>query len=145
MELRSGSSAICSLQREQKAWRVHHNRQVNQRNRRRRADPVALRRALTDAILTLQLPAPADGTYELTGYFTKAKDYGTIQLFSGDQALGPMIDLYNADVAPSGPISLGKVMLKKGDNPIQIKVVSKNAKSTNYLVGIDAFVLKSAP
>jgi hypothetical protein len=97
------------------------------------------------AELTLQLPAPADGTYELIGYFTRAKDYGKIELSAGDQALQPTVNLYNPDVSATGPISFGKVTLKKGDNPLTIKVVGKDDASTNYLVGIDAFVLKPSP
>ena len=97
------------------------------------------------AELTLQLPAPADGTYELIGYFTKAKDYAKIQLTSGDQTLDPVVNLYNPDVIATGAISFGKVTLKRGDNPLTIKVVGKDEKSSNYLVGIDAFVPKPIP
>ncbi len=94
------------------------------------------------AELTIQLPAPADGEYDVTGYFSKAKDYGKIQLSAGGQNIGPGINLYNTEVVPTGPISLGRVTLKKGDNPIVVKITGKDEKSASYLVGIDAFVLK---
>jgi hypothetical protein len=96
------------------------------------------------ATLTFNLPAPEDGTYELTGYFTKAKDYGSIQVRIGDQNVGPEINLYDPNVVPTGPVSLGTVTLKKGDNPVTITVTGKDDRSMGYLVGIDAFVLKKA-
>jgi hypothetical protein len=94
------------------------------------------------AELTLLLPAPADGTYEMVGYFTKAKDYAKIKVMQGDTQIGPEVNLYDTNVIPTGPISLGKITLKKGDNPIRIVVSGKDDRSQNYLVGIDAFVLK---
>ena len=92
--------------------------------------------------LTLVLPASTAGTYELVGYFTKAKDYGRIQLLYDGQPIGPEADLYNPDVVPSGPVSLGRIAVKAGNNLIVVKIVGKNAQSVGTLVGIDAFVLK---
>ncbi len=94
------------------------------------------------ATLTIQLPAPSDGEFELIGYFTKAKDYGKVQVLLGDKPIGPEINFYNTDVAPTGAISLGKVSLKSGNNPLTIRITGKDEKSTGYMVGIDAFVLK---
>jgi hypothetical protein len=93
--------------------------------------------------MTIQLKAHSDGTYDLTGYFTKAKDYGKIQLLSGDTSIGPEINLYGPDVVPTGAIALGKVTLKAGDNPISVKITGKDDRSSNYLVGIDCFVMKA--
>ena len=97
----------------------------------------------TDAELTIPLPAPTDGDYELIGYFTRAKDYAKIQVRMGDQNVGSEQNLYDTEVVPTGPISLGTVTLKKGANPLVIRVTGKDDKSTGYLVGIDAFVLKA--
>lgn len=92
--------------------------------------------------LTVTLPAPAEGEYDLTGYFTRAKDYGTIQVLQGDTPVGREINLYNAEVRPTGAISLGRIRLKAGPNPLRVRVTGKSAESMGYLVGIDAFLLK---
>jgi hypothetical protein len=106
------------------------------------AEQLWWRPAKAGETLTLNLPAPADGEYELTGYFTRAKDYGTIQLFQGDTAVGSEVNLYGTEVRPTGAVSLGRVTLKMGPNPIQVRVTGKDTRSENYLVGIDAFVLR---
>jgi hypothetical protein len=92
--------------------------------------------------LTLNLPSPAEGDYELIGYFTKAKDYGTIQVLQGENTVGPVVNLYDPEVVPSGAVSLGRVHLHSGANQIRIRVVGKDQRSQGYLVGLDAFVLK---
>ena len=94
------------------------------------------------AVLTLQLPAPDDGEYNLTGYFTKAKDYAKIKVMQGDKQVGEEVNLFGPDVVPTKAISLGKISLKKGDNAIKIVIFGKDDKSDGYLVGIDAFTLK---
>ncbi len=97
------------------------------------------------AVLNINLPASEDGTYEVTGYFTKAKDYGNIQLSLGGNKVGPEINLFDQNVVPTGPVSLGRVMLKKGDNPLTVTISGKDERSIGYLVGIDGFALKKVP
>jgi len=99
------------------------------------------------ARLTLSFPAPAAGDYEVTAYMTKAPDYGrvAIALLEGDVAAfdaSREIDLYGPRVAPTGPIPLGRMRLRQGANTLAIKVTGKNDRSTGYLVGLDALVLK---
>ena len=94
------------------------------------------------ATLTLNLPAPSAGLYEVTGYFTKARDYGKVRLTVGEAALGPEINLYDPNVVPTGPINLGRIRLNLGGNPLNVMLTGKDDRSTGYLVGIDAFVLK---
>jgi len=94
------------------------------------------------ASLVLDLPAPSSGLYEVTGYFTKAKDYGNIRLTIGETAIGQEINLYDPNVVPTGPINLGRIRLNQGANPLNIMLTGKDDRSTGYLVGIDAFVLR---
>ena len=98
------------------------------------------------ARLTLPLRAPTAGTYELTGYFTKAPDYGDVRVRLNGVALGPIVRGYAPAVEATGPLALGRVTLRAGDNPIVVEIVGKDARSAGYsggyLVGIDGFVLR---
>ena len=94
------------------------------------------------ATLSLSLPATDDGDYELTGYFTKAKDYGIVQVIQDGKNIGSPINFYGSGVTPTGAVRIGKVSLKRGGNPITFKIVGKDASGEGYLVGIDALVLR---
>ena len=92
--------------------------------------------------LTLNLPAPAAGEYEVIAHLTKAKDYGNVQVMLDTTPIGSVINLYDPEVRPTGPISLGRVRLRAGPNVIRINIAGKDPRSMGYLVGVDAFVLK---
>jgi hypothetical protein len=94
--------------------------------------------------LTFILPVPQAGAYNVVGYFTKAKDYGKVQLRLGAANIGPELNLYGPEVVPSGPISLGQVTLPSGTATIIVKVTGKDAASSNYFFGLDALVLTPA-
>jgi hypothetical protein len=94
------------------------------------------------ARLTLTLNAPEARDYEIVGYFTRAEDYGDVQIRVNGAALGPLVRGYNAGVVPTGPTSLGRAPMKAGANEIVVEVVGKDPRSKGYLVGIDGFVLK---
>lgn len=95
-----------------------------------------------EGVLTVQLPAPEAGTYQATAYLTKASDYGRFRLAVNGKAVPGEIDLYNDGVAPTGPISIGNLTLKAGDNEIRITNTGKNPLSKGYLFGLDCVVLK---
>jgi hypothetical protein len=101
------------------------------------------------ARLTLQLPAPAAGTYELIGYFTRAQDYGDVRLSVNGRALSPIVRGYSPTVEPTGPISFGRVSLRTGANAVTAEIVGKDVRaqgySNGYLVGIDAFMIRRIP
>jgi hypothetical protein len=97
------------------------------------------------ARLTLRLPAPAAGTYEVVGYFTRAPDYGDVRVSVNGVALPTVVRGYGPAVAATGPIPLGRARLRKGDNALVVEIVGKDPRargySDGYLVGIDAFTL----
>lgn len=95
-----------------------------------------------DAKLTLTLDAPETKSYELIGYFTRAGDYGNVQVSVNGTPLASVVHGYNSGVAPTGPISFGQVPLKAGANEVVLQVSGKDALSHNYYVGLDGFVLK---
>jgi hypothetical protein len=95
--------------------------------------------------LTFPITAPAEGSYELIGFFTRAGDYGIIKLSLNGKQIGDLIDGYSQKVEPTGAISFGQVPLKKGANDLVIEIIGKDARSAGYsngyLVGIDGFQL----
>jgi hypothetical protein len=96
------------------------------------------------ARLELSLPVPSAGEYDLLGYFTAARDYGDVRVRVNDSAepLPTVVRGFAPAVRPTGAVSLGRVTLKAGVNRIELEVVGKDARSTNYLVGLDGFMLK---
>ena len=61
------------------------------------------------------------------------------------QPAGDLMDGYGPNVEPTGPISFGRVQLRKGENKLEIELLGKDARSAGYsdgyLVGIDGFLL----
>jgi hypothetical protein len=98
------------------------------------------------ATLELELPVKTAGTFALSAAFTKAGDYGTVQLALDGKPLGAPIDLYEPAprVVYTGDVPLGTATLDAGSHTLTITVTGKNAKSTSYLVGMDWIKLTPA-
>lgn len=96
------------------------------------------------AKLSLALPVKKTGKYAMTMQFTKAGDYGIVQLALDGQKLGDPIDLYNNGVITSGEMSFGTLDMKAGDHVLTVETVGKNEKSSNYFFGLDYVQLKPA-
>jgi hypothetical protein len=96
--------------------------------------------------LTIPITAPADGNYELIGFFTRARDYGIFRTTINGRAIGHLFDGFSTSVEPSGPTSFGTVHLKKGVNHVVIELIGKDTRSAGYsngyLIGIDGFHLE---
>jgi hypothetical protein len=95
--------------------------------------------------LTLPITAPADGDYELVGFFTRAGDYGIFRTQLNGRTIGSLVDGYSNKVEPTGPVLVGTVALKKGTHQLTIELIGKESRSdgysNGYLVGIDGFQL----
>lgn len=95
--------------------------------------------------LTIPLLAPEEGSYELVGFFTRAADYGIFRTLVNGKPVGSLVDGYSERVEPTGSLSFGTVVLKKGTNELTIEIIGKDARSAGYsdgyLVGIDGFYL----
>ena len=88
--------------------------------------------------LVLAVPVEGAGKYELQAQFTKAVDYGIVQLYLNDQQLGEPIDLYNDGVIPTGKVSLGTHELARGEHKLTVEVVGANEKAVKaYMFGLD--------
>ena len=88
--------------------------------------------------LELEFKVPQDGTFELSGVLTKARDYATVQLQLDDQPLGEPLDLFSAEVATTGELKLGKHQLSAGNHRLTIIIQGANPAATkSYMVGVD--------
>jgi hypothetical protein len=98
------------------------------------------------ARLTIPLRAPAAGTYELVGVFTKASNYGDVRLTLNGRPLEPVVRGYSPTVETTGQLSFGRVPLRAGANTLVLEIVGKDPRSQGwsegYLVGIDGFLLR---
>ena len=90
-------------------------------------------------VLELDLPAVEKaGEYDVMAAFTKAPDYGTVQLAIDGKPVGDKpIDLYDRGVIHGGPVHVGRVKLDAGPHLLSLTITGKHAKSRSYLVGMD--------
>ena len=96
------------------------------------------------AFVTLQATAPRAGRYALAVYYTKAIDYGIVQLHVDGKAVGKPFDGFNNGVVPSGKVDYGTIELAAGKHPLKFQVAGKNEAATGYYVGIDCVTLTPA-
>jgi hypothetical protein len=102
-------------------------------------------RAITDAkddYAILAVPTENSGMYEIWGYFTKAPDFGRVQLMINGKPVGQVFDGYSSRTVHSDGLSMGKIFLYEGENRFKFQVVGKNKKAKNYRFGVDCFILK---
>jgi len=96
--------------------------------------------------LTIPLEVPESGTYDVAGFFTRARDYGIFKLQVNGQPVGELVDGYASTVEPTGRISFGRVEMKEGVNELVLELIGKDVRSAGYsggyLVGIDGFLLR---
>ena len=95
--------------------------------------------------LTIPITAPAEGNYELVGFFTRAGDYAIFRTSINGKVIGTLVDGYSDQVETIGAISFGEVQMKKGINELVIEIIGKDARSAGYsngyLVGVDGFLI----
>lgn len=96
--------------------------------------------------LILPLDVAKKGSYEIVGFFTRAKDYGIVRLLVDDRPVGEMMDGFSETVEPTGPITFGRADLHAGTNELTIELVGKDVRSAGYsdgyLVGIDGVSIR---
>ena len=97
-------------------------------------------------VLVLAFPVEESGRYKVFANFTRARDYGIIQLYINDKKAGEPMDFYNPSIAVSGRKELGTFELKKGDNLLKAEIKGKNKKALpRHMFGLDYLVLEKAP
>jgi hypothetical protein len=84
------------------------------------------------------------GTYQLLAQFTKAVDYGIVQLSLDGKKLGPPVDLFHDGVVPTGEIDLGTRELSAGEHTLMVEITGANPKAVkNFMFGLDYLRLKA--
>jgi hypothetical protein len=81
------------------------------------------------------------GKYALNLYATMAPDFGQIQTRLDGKPFGAPVDLRAPIVMPSGKVAIGTIDLSAGTHDLEFRVVGKNAASSQYSFGLDAFTL----
>jgi serine/threonine protein kinase/WD40 repeat protein len=91
--------------------------------------------------VTLGVDVPITAHYRLDIFFTKAYDYGIVEIALDGKPIGERFDGFNKAVVPSGKVSFGNVYLTEGVHELRFKAVDKNGDSANYFLGIDCLEL----
>jgi serine/threonine protein kinase/WD40 repeat protein len=89
------------------------------------------------ASVALEFELPKAATYHLEIYFTKADDYGIVEVSLDGKAIGHRFDGYAPNVIPSGSVDFGRVELARGLHQFRFTVVDKNPASRYSCMGID--------
>jgi hypothetical protein len=98
------------------------------------------------AKLELDASVAKSGKYRISVGLTEARDYGVVQFWLDGKKAGGPIDLYNPDVIPSGPMTLGDYELGQGRHTLTVEIVGANPKALkSYMFGIDRLELKRVP
>jgi len=92
--------------------------------------------------VTVAVPIAGSGVHEVSVCYTKANDYGQLQLMVNGEALGAVFDGYDARVIFNGRLDMGKVNLHEGENLFKFQVVGKNKASKNFYFGVDCIILR---
>ncbi len=88
--------------------------------------------------LTLALPVQKAGRYALKAQFTKAVDYGIVQLWLDGKKLGEPMDFFNNGVIPTGEVDLGTLDLSAGEHQLTAEIVGANEQAVkSYMFGLD--------
>jgi len=88
--------------------------------------------------LVLALPVAKSGRYQLLAQFTKAVDYGIVQIALDGEKPGRTIDLFHKGVIPSGELDFGSHELSAGEHRLTVQITGANPKAVrSFMVGLD--------
>ena len=89
--------------------------------------------------LTVEVPVESAGTCDVNVVLTKGRAYGIVQFYLDGRKVGEPIDLYQAKVAPTGPVSLGRHRLSEGKHKLTIEMVGSSNPNPRerYNFGLD--------
>ncbi len=89
--------------------------------------------------LELEISVKSAGSYSVETVFTRARDYGIVQLSLDDAKLGGPLDFFNEpDVVTTGVLSFDNVELSEGNHRLKIEILGAHPKAVKtYMVGLD--------
>lgn len=88
--------------------------------------------------LSLELPVPEDGKWNVELVLTRARDYGIVRVLIDDQVLDPALDLFHKDVVTTGVMTYPGVSLKAGPHRLTLEITGANEQALKrYMVGVD--------
>ena len=88
--------------------------------------------------LELVLPVAKAGHYRLLAQFTKAVDYGIVQLWLDGEKLGPPMDLFHDGVIATGELELGTHVLAVGPHIFSAEITGANPNAVkSFMFGLD--------
>ena len=87
------------------------------------------------------MTVPATAEYQLEIYFTRAPDYGQVQVAIDGKPVGSVFDGFYHEVAPAGQLAVGNVDLRQGTHRLRFTSVGKNERSTGWHMGVDCLEL----
>jgi WD40 repeat protein len=90
----------------------------------------------------LEVPVSTTGVFQLDVRFTRAPDYGVVQLSLDGKPVGRPFDGFNPEIVPSAAVELGEVELLHGDHGLRFTAVDRNRQSAGFLMGIDSLELR---
>ncbi|HXX65482.1 MAG TPA: glycoside hydrolase family 172 protein [Bacteroidota bacterium] len=89
---------------------------------------------------SLRLPAP-EGRYDIGVYYTKGPSYGDFDVIP-QQGKAVAVRGFSATTIPGGKITLKGARAVAGEIVLQFVVKGKDASSTGYSIGLDAFAMQ---
>ncbi|HOK09578.1 MAG TPA: DUF2961 domain-containing protein [Candidatus Hydrogenedens sp.] len=86
-------------------------------------------------VTTVDVPSDMAGDKKITLWYTKAPDYGKVELWLNSQKVAEW-DGYNKDKVVRDSIQF-KANVLAGQNKIELRIIGKNEQSTSYMAGLD--------
>lgn len=95
--------------------------------------------------LTLAFPVEKPGVYRVNAAFTKAIDYGIVDLAINGRPVASGIDLFNDGVIVTPEQSLATLRLREGVNELQVRITGRNPKAIpRHMFGLDYLLVVPA-
>lgn len=89
-------------------------------------------------VLALAIPVESAGTYELRAAFTKAIDYGIVDITLNGKPAASALDLFNRGVIVTEEQSLGTFELTKDENILRVVIAGTNPEADpRHMFGLD--------